>query len=579
MKRNFKDLFKLTIFLIFGIILTISFAYHLTYFKRIYPGVKIGGINLGNKTKEEAIKILAGKTKEKQKKEIILLGKNQRWLILPEEISLSYDLEKSVEKAYSLGRRKNFFLDLKEKIQAWKGEINLPLEYNLNSFLLEEKIEKISQEIFIPASEPEIKISGKKIIINPGENGQKLNEELLKEIINKNLSFLGEKEIVLPLIYLKPKLSPEEIEQVKKRAEKFLGKKIKIVFEDQIQILDEKEIINLLLVPEGFDEEKISSLAASFASTFNRPPQDAAFHFSEGKVTVFRPEKEGIKIDEEKLKLDLISAFEKIEKENSPQEEISISFEKIPPQIKNSDVNNLGIQTLLGQGISYFKGSIPSRIHNINLASSKINGLLVAPGEIFSFNKSLGEVSQMAGYKESYIIKEGKTVLGDGGGVCQVSTTLFRAALSAGLPIEERHPHAYRVSYYEQNSPPGFDATVWDPTADLKFKNDTPAYILIQITMDKKEQKLIADIYGTPDERVVEIGKPRIWDQVPPPPDLYLDDPTSPLGTIRQIDFKAWGAKVAFDWKVVRKEEILQKRTFYSNYRPWQAVYLKGTKQ
>jgi vancomycin resistance protein YoaR len=245
--------------------------------------------------------------------------------------------------------------------------------------------------------------------------------------------------------------------------------------------------------------------------------------------------------------------------------------------IKTEEVNDLGIKELLGRGISYFRGSIASRIHNIQIASSRLNGILIPPGETFSFNQTLGEVSQATGYKEAYIIKEGRTILGDGGGVCQVSTTFFRATLDAGLPIIERAPHAYRVYYYEQNSQVGVDATVWEPSPDLKIKNDTPAHILVQAYVNPSQYRLTFEFYGTSDGRKATISKSRIWDQTPPPPDLYQDDPTLPTGTTKQIDWSAWGAKVAFDWKVERGGEILQERTFYSSYRPWQAVFLRGT--
>ncbi|TSC54062.1 MAG: hypothetical protein LiPW16_168, partial [Microgenomates group bacterium LiPW_16] len=229
---------------------------------------------------------------------------------------------------------------------------------------------------------------------------------------------------------------------------------------------------------------------------------------------------------------------------------------------------------------SFFRGSIAARVHNISLATLQLNGLLIAPGEVFSFNKAIGEVSATTGYKQAYVIKEKKTVLDDGGGVCQVSTTFFRAALASGLPIEERQAHAYRVAYYEQGGfGPGLDATVYAPRVDLKIKNDTEAFILIQTRVDTKNAVLTFEFYGTSDGRKASIAKPRIWDQVPPPPDLYQDDPSLPKGQVKQIDFAATGLKTAFDWKVTRGEEILQNRTFNSNFAPWQAIYLRGTKE
>jgi len=236
----------------------------------------------------------------------------------------------------------------------------------------------------------------------------------------------------------------------------------------------------------------------------------------------------------------------------------------------------LGIKELLGEGESWFHHSIPGRVYNINLSASKIHGTLVAPGEVFSFVKTVGNIDAAHGYQPSYVIQNGRTVLGDGGGVCQTSTTLFRAVLASGLDIIERNAHAYRVSYYEENYDVGVDATIFSPTVDFKFKNDTENYILIQKNIDLANYYLNFKIFGTSDGRKATISKSKIWSQTPPPPDLYQDDPTLAPGVIKQVDWKAWGAKVSFDWKVEKDGQILHQQTFYSNYRPWQAVYLRG---
>jgi vancomycin resistance protein YoaR len=172
---------------------------------------------------------------------------------------------------------------------------------------------------------------------------------------------------------------------------------------------------------------------------------------------------------------------------------------------------------------------------------------------------------------------DGKTVLGDGGGVCQVSTTLFRAVLSAGLPVVERRAHAYRVGYYEQGFGPGLDATVYSPTTDFKFKNNTDAYLLIQTEIDLNNLALTFEIYGTDDGRIATTSKPVITSQSSPAEDLYVDDPTLKAGVIKQIEHRAYGAKVIFDYKVIRNGEELINQKFVSNYRSWQAVYLRGT--
>jgi len=218
-------------------------------------------------------------------------------------------------------------------------------------------------------------------------------------------------------------------------------------------------------------------------------------------------------------------------------------------------------------------------MHNVALAAARLNGILVKPGEEFSFVKYLGDVSKYTGYKEAYVIQSGKTVLGDGGGVCQVSSTLFRALLDSGLPITERHAHAYRVGYYEQYSPPGLDATVYVPTVDLKFKNDTGSHILIQSYVDPTEVSLTFILYGKKDGREVTLSTPVVTGVAPAPEPLYQDDPTLPKGVEKQIDYAASGATVVFNRIVKKNGEVIINEKYTSRYTPWRAVFLRGTKE
>jgi len=329
------------------------------------------------------------------------------------------------------------------------------------------------------------------------------------------------------------------------------------------------------------DTELIDDTVSSMATSIDIPAEDALFQFEKGKVAVFKISKPGRQLDQKQTKQLIASYIDTLNNQTQfePQNiTIDLPVKTVRPQITTEDSNNFGVKELLGVGTSKYAGSIPGRVHNIVLAASRINGHLIPPGEIFSFNDTLGDVSGSTGFQPAYIIKDGRTVLGDGGGVCQVSTTLFRAILNAGLPITERHAHSYRVSYYEQGTPPGIDATVFAPSYDLKFKNDTQNYILIQAKPDPGNFALAFEMYGTNDGRKAEISKSAITSQTPPPPDLFQDDPTLQTGVVKQVDWKAWGAKVNFDYKVTRDGETLIQTTYYSNYQPWQAVFLRGTK-
>jgi len=329
-----------------------------------------------------------------------------------------------------------------------------------------------------------------------------------------------------------------------------------------------------------FNSEVLEENLDYFASLVDLPAQDATFKFAKGVVTLFKPSKTGRALNRDKTRKMIMAYFEDLGQGKSKPllYRLDLTVENINPEITTENSNDFGVKELVGVGTSKFAHSIPGRVHNVELAASRISGHLIAPDEIFSFNDALGDVSAATGFQSAYIIKDGRTVLGDGGGVCQVSTTLFRAALNAGLPIEERHAHAYRVSYYEQDSGPGLDATVFAPSVDLKFKNDTGKSLLIQATTDKTNYSLTFELYGTSDGRVSEVGKPVILSQAPPPEDLYIDDPTLNIGAVKQVDWKAAGAKTSFTYKVVRNGETLIDKIFFSSFRPWQAVFMRGTK-
>ncbi len=327
-----------------------------------------------------------------------------------------------------------------------------------------------------------------------------------------------------------------------------------------------------------WDTDHIDEALNSIATQIDVPAEEPLFQFKDGKVVSFRVSKNGKKLDKTEARIQIRSALLTLMHEYSPMVRVPLKIQTVEPTTTTGKVNTYGVQERIGRGYSEFSGSIPGRIHNVALAASRLNGILIKPGETFSFNDAVGDISAATGYQSAYIIKDGRTVLGDGGGVCQVSSTLFRAALNAGLPIVERHAHAYRVHYYEEGGfKPGLDATVFGPTYDLKFKNNTSGYILIQTSSNMRVPSLTLELYGTSDGRISEIKNQKLWDIAAPPPPLYQDDPTLPKDTVKQVDFEAWGAKASFDYLVTKNGEILENDTFISNYRPWQAIYLKGT--
>ena len=580
LKKNFWDnphiKNKKERLLIFLEILVIIFCtFNLAFTGRIFPNTYVAGVNLGGKSEKEAIEILGQKVRIPEV--VRLVNSTQTFNITASSIDLSLDLNASAQKALGIHRTGNIIYDFGQRILSFFKREDLGLELTKNDEKFKKLISVISDQVEVDPIYPSLSVTNGKVILNKGSVGYELDKNLLMARIGYNFSFADSSDIAIPLLEIDPRLKSEEEAGFLKRGENLVNKKLTISYDNQIFAYQKDGLFSLLDPNNIYNNQKISGITAEIASKLNHEPVNSVFVFEEGRVKEFTPSEDGVKVNEGLFFQMIAGNLRTLEETDAQESNIAVPVALTPPQVTTSDVNNLGIKELIGRGVSYFAGSIPGRIHNINLASSKFMGIIVPPGETFSFTKTVGDISIQTGYKQAYIISQGKTILGDGGGVCQVSTTLFRAALNAGLPILERTTHAYRVGYYEQSSPPGLDATVYSPTVDLKFKNDTPNHILIQTRVDNKKMMLTFEIYGTNDGRVAQVSKPKITNQIAPPPDVYQDDPTLPQGKITQTEHKAWGATVSFNYTVERSGEIIYKKTFTSKYQPWAAVYLRGT--
>jgi len=456
---------------------------------------------------------------------------------------------------------------------------NKDFELTINSD--EEKTNQIIADIASQVDKPfipsEIELE-KNMSIKDGQLGRTTNQIKLKEIILEKLKkYEINQETDIPIEIIGKLPSEEEKKIALERAKKLVGKTI--VFKDgETEInIDDKTLVSWVDFDGSSQQININEYVENLQKSLKKDPQDAVFKFENGKVLEFQPAKEGYYLDGEKLNDDIKRNFSNWEISTEKIITAQLPLIKSEPKIGNNEVNDLGIKELLGRGTSSFKHSSEIRNFNVEKGSSIVNRILVAPGDTFSFIKNLGEVTLESGYKKAYIIRQGKTELDVGGGICQVSTTLFRAMLDAGLDITQRQAHAYRVSYYEEDTKPGFDATVFIPNPDLRFVNDTGHYVLIQSYYDGVNKKLTYEIYGTSDGRKAEINNYKQWGAAPAPPDVWIDDPTLPAGKIVKDESRVPGLKTAFDWTVTRNGEIIHQKTFTSSYVPWAAVYRRGT--
>jgi len=462
-------------------------------------------------------------------------------------------------------------------IRAFFEVKDFQLIVNWNEEKINQIVEEIASQIDKPFIPSEI-ILEKGMSVKEGQAGRQINREKLVELIYEKLTYYKiNEELNIPVEIIGKLPDDEEKKEALKRATLFLGKTVKFVDGEVESEVNDEILISWIGFNNSYQEQKINEYVDNLEKSLKKGAQNAEFAFENGKVLEFKPAKDGYSVNSEELKSEIKMDFSNWEKEKEKIIIAKLPLIKSEAQIKNEEVNNLGIKELLGRGSSTFKHSSETRNWNVEKGASIVNRILVAPGETFSFIKNLGEVSLENGYKKAYIIRQGKTELDVGGGICQVSTTLFRAMLDAGLDITQRQAHAYRVSYYEEDTKPGFDATVFIPNPDLKFVNDTGNYVLIQSYYDGKNKKLTYEIYGTSDGRKAVIDNYKQWGAAPAPPDVWIDDPTLPAGKVVKDESRVPGLKTAFDWTVTKNGEIIHQKTFTSSYVPWAAVYRRGT--
>jgi vancomycin resistance protein YoaR len=568
----------LIFYVLSGIIFFALFLFlllNLFYWGKVFPGISIAGIDVGGLSPTKAE--VTFKDNVQIPEIITLTSDNEEFSIQLEEIDYSIDYFSSVLYAYHRYRTGNVLYDTMNRIRLFRYPESVGAINTINEDRLEEYLSVIIGQIETEPVEPSLELVDGNIKVIKGVKGREVIKKNLRAEIDQGLSLLDNKIIKISFTEKGKVLTEPELSSFEDFGNSIIGKSITVQYDLFSKTLTDKDLISLLDVNNTIKTSGNDILLAELEKEIEREPQNSILTFEEGRVREFVPAKDGIKIDKTAFTDQLVLATKKLSNTETETFTIVIPVLTLAPDIKTEDVNSLGIKELIGRGTSRFSGSIPSRIHNIGVASLKFSGVLVEPNEIVSFNDILGDVSAFTGYKQAYIIKDGKTTLGDGGGVCQVSTTLFRAVLNSGLPIVERRAHSYRVGYYEQDSPVGLDATVYSPTTDFKFKNDTGSHFLIQTEFLPDKAILIFEIYGTSDGRLATTTKPIISSVTAPPEDLYIDDPTLPVGTVKQIDYKAWGAKAYFTYTVEKDGETIFEKTYYSNYQPWQAKFLQGT--
>jgi vancomycin resistance protein YoaR len=556
----------------------------LFYQNKIYPHVQVGNIALGGLSRAEAkVKLKNNFSTFKTQEIIVKDGTGKSWTLKGQDAGFSPDESQTATLAYQFARNGNLFNNLQNLGTLFISPKYILLDNSYNEDKINSFISTISQVIDQPGQDASLEITPNGIIDKPSSDGQIIDQTNLRSQLIDRLNNVSRDTINLKFKVTKPKVYAEGLEKAQQQTQTYLDRKITLKYSNKTFIIDRNENSNLLTFSPGdekvvngsgvylkvdINKDKVNDLVSSYAKVINTQAKDATLGATDGNIVVVTQAVEGREVDGNALTDLIIKSIS----EGQP-DSLTIPVNVIKPKIAD-DFGNLGIKELIGTATTSFAGSPSNRVHNIAVGANALNSQLIKPGDEFSTLKLLGNIDAAHGYLPELVIKDAKVLPEDGGGLCQVSTTLFRAVLNAGLNVTERQNHSLRVSYYEP--PVGLDATIYSNHPDFKFKNNTNNWILVQSRLVGNE--ITFNLYGSKDGRRSEIIGPTILSTTPAPATEYVDDSSLPAGKLVKIEGAFPGAKTVATYNVYDKDgKVIDHQVFTSVYKAVGAQYRRGT--
>jgi len=563
---------------------------------KIYPGVSVAGVDMSGLTPAQASARLSAQINYPQTGRIYLQDGQQAWRVTPAEMGLYLDPETSVAQAFKMGRSQGLLDDLTTQLRTLQSPINLPPVMVYDQRQAHRYFTNLAGQINKPMVEASVSLNGVEVVVRSGQGGRELDLPASLERVSVQIQSMQDGVLQLPVTESTPIIldASTQAELARKILSQPLTLQLPQGQPDKLGpwTFDVKTLASMLTVarvqkPDGsasfevtVDSSKLGAFLKNLVPSLARDSQNARFTYNDQtrKLEVIQHAVIGRALDVNGTLKAVQTSLEK--GEHSVPLVLTITQ---PPASDDTTAEQLGIRDLVRQEISYFYGSSAGRIQNITAASARFHGVLVAPGATFSMSDTIGDISLDNGFAEALIIYNGRTVKGVGGGVCQVSTTLFRAAFFAGYPIVERSAHAYRVSYYEKVAGnkidarlAGLDATVFVPLVDFKFKNDSTSWLLMETYVNPKTATLTWKFYSTSDGRKATWETTGLTNIVPAPDPVYRENTDLAKGKINHIDYAVEGADVAVTRTVTRDGKIILKDVIRTHYVPWPDQYEYG---
>lgn len=569
-------------------------AWHIYFAGRIFPGVSIGDVDLSGMSAEQAAAILEEHIDFTSISLITFRDGNNTWNYTPEQLGMSFDALANAIAAREVGRRGWPWTRLFEQYQAIHSGFDLSPHFVFDGPSAQAALNEIALQINQQSIEGALTIRGFTVQAQQGQIGRSLDVWATTGLLSGQLVWLQAGEI--PLVIHEDTPDIVDVSSQAEIARRLLGEALTIRDPDSNQAvltLERNQLGELLEVVriqrEGNWQYRVqlnpiglASLLSPLVEDLSTTAKNARFIFNDDtrQLDLFASAVIG-------RSLLIPGSVEHINEQISTgAHNVDLLFEYSEPEVGDDTIAaDLGITELIQSQTTYFYGSSAGRIQNIQTAAAQFHGLFVAPGAVFSMAENIGDISLDSGYAESLIIYGDRTVQGVGGGVCQVSTTLFRTVFFAGFPVVERYQHAYRVYYYELNASgaqdsrwAGLDATLYTPLVDFKFKNDSDYWLLMETYVNPGSRSITWKFYSTSDGRQVDWGTSGLTNIKQPPAPVYEENEDLAQGEVEQVDWAVSGADVHVTRNVTKDGQLLFTDQFTTHYEPWAMVCQYGPK-
>lgn len=582
-KQKIIIIATISVFVVF-LFLAIFFEYRQSPNQLLRNGLYVGNVNVSGLSLEEAMLQIQARYQTIETEGLNFNYGDDEFNLGAIEVSFDADMASSnfhyspdqIEIALQAQSRPG-------PIRRWwwhlqgRPSIVIPAAFSLEKNNIEDRLSEAFPDSLNPAVDAAFIFADEKIEISSERPGKNINWEELFQTIEQRLAALDNRPITVKTKTEYPAIYSRDLKGLEQEASVLSAAPLKLSFKDKSWPVSREEISSWLSVKkEGeklkldFNSDRVAKyLNEKIAPIINVAPQDPRFEIKDNKVSSWQLGADGYELDATSSAQIIIETYKDTEIGEKNVELIS----KITPPAEAEDFD---IKEIVGTGHSNFAGSPKNRRHNIAIGAAAVHGLVIRPGEEFSLVSSLGEIDAASGYLPELVIKGNKTIPEYGGGLCQIGTTIFRTAINSGLPITERRNHSYRVSYYE---PAGTDASIYDPSPDVRFVNDTNRSILIQSRIEKDD--VYFDFWGTKDGRLVTTTTPVIYNIVKPAATKLIETEDLKPGEKKCTERAHNGADAYFDYTVIYPEgatssPLEQTRRFSSHYVPWQEVCLIG---